>query len=126
MSKAIARGMSEQEARAMLRKRGILAFQAMAGMIPQKTDLIDNLPTFTALWNYQSEYWHRSWHGDTRGLKISRLSLKCDEPMCFDCADALELYIQPKREVIQIEFVPHWDNETCVFCGNECRDGIPF
>lgn len=126
MKKEITGGMSEQEVRVMLRKRGVLAFQALAGMIPQKTDLIDNLPTFRVVFNQMDTY--RIYRDMTsRRYHMARLSLKCEEPMCKYCADYLDLFVQPKRAMWQVNFMPHWQNETCCICGGICEDDdIPF
>lgn len=126
MRNMITGGMSEREARAMLQKRGILAFRAIAGMIPHKTDLIDNLPTFRVVSNYVETYTHYSLFR-ARKYEMARLLLKCNEPMCSYCADYLELFFQPNRAMWQIRFVPHWNDETCCLCGGGCfDDDIPF
>lgn len=127
MKNAITGGMSEQETREMLLKRGILAFQAIAGFIPQKTDLIDNLPTFSVVFNTMQEYWYDRKTGERHPYKMARLTLKCDEQMCKYCADYLELFFQPNRAMWQVTFFSHWQGETCCICGGICEDDeIPF
>lgn len=126
MRNMITGGMSEQEARKMLLERGIFAFKCLAGSLPQKTDLIDNLPTFSVQLNGMGEYRYDR-NGKKTPYRMARLTLKCDEPLCRYCADYLELFFQPNRAMWQIAFVPHWNYETCCLCGGVCDDDeIPF
>lgn len=126
MRNMITGGMSEREARAMLLERGIFAFKCLAGMIPQKTDLIDNLPTFSVSFN------NAHYYPGNRHITLYKLWLRCDEPMCNLCADNLELFLQPndhtlKRQFRFVHFIPHLnDNDICCLCGNVCYDVIPF
>lgn len=126
MRNMITGGMSEREARTMLLERGIFAFKCLSGMIPHKTDLIDNLPTFSVSFN------NAHYYPDSKHITLYKLWLRCDEPMCLTCADNLELFVQPNdhtlmRQFRYVHFIAHYnDGDICCLCGCACHDDIPF
>lgn len=128
MRKEISGGMTEQDARSMLKKRGILAFQTLAGNLPQKEPEIanfDDLPTFSVMHQYWY-YWGKG--SDYRGTHYC-IWLKCDEPLCAGCADKIEIWIEPHKRLWEqrwVQIKSHWDDEKCCVCGGICRDDIPF
>lgn len=127
MKNMITGGMSEDEARSMLLKRGIQAFKTVAGSLPQKEPEISkfgDLPMFRAFHNSQV------WDEDYEFVQYSySVWLQCEEPMCEICCDMLEIAIQP---VIATNFryvrIVAWydDKSLCACCGEVCRDDIPF
>lgn len=127
MNKAITGGMSEQEAREMLLKRGISALMALAGSLPQKEpdfSKFDDLPTFSVYHNNQ--FWNKNYPCI---LYSYSLWLKCDEPLCCDCCDMLELFTQPTMSgyLRTVHFMAWYDDKSvCVCCDKVCRDDIPF
>lgn len=110
-----------------LKKWAIAHFRVKAGYILPKMPLeFDDLPSFYV---FHNQYMIVSQnHSHSRHIaKYAQLWLKCNEPMCYRCADGLELLLQPNREFVQIRIQAHYSGKICSFCGMVCDDDeFPF
>jgi len=127
MKNAITGGMSEQDARAMLLKRGIVAFQAIAGSLPQKNSEIakfDDLPPFWFDSAYHDcfarlENASHDYIGALHGINI-----RFDVMICWECAHALRDYFNLLSPTIRL--FAHTHEGYCGLCGKWEHDDIPF
>jgi hypothetical protein len=115
---------SIEEAREMLLKRGIFAFQKTAGYVPPRAEKFDNTttfkevrvcaPTITPPRNCV-EVWF------TNSI-VFRSVIKCHEPLCRSCSEAINNYL---GSTIALYF--YFDNEErCCCCGDMIEDEFPF
>jgi hypothetical protein len=115
---------SIEEAREMLLKRGIFAFQKTAGYIPPRATEFDNLPTFNEvkLWSTPSKTPRNCviiWSTDSMTF---RSVIKCHESLCRSCSEAINNYL---GSTIALYF--YFDNEErCCCCGDMIEDEFPF
>lgn len=115
---------SIEEAREMLLKRGIFAFQKAAGYIPPRAAEFDNTTTFKEVRVcvptippsrncYEIQ--------DTNSI-IFRSVIKCNESLCQSCSEAINDYL---GSTIALYF--YFDNEErCCCCGDMIEDEFPF
>ena len=116
---------SDDDVKEYLLKRGISAFMRAAGAMQSKVELseFDDLPTFSVVSNERRNAY---WSNREPQMHYYVLWIKCDEPMCNNCTDLLELAVQPKRLVIQFKVLAHNNDEKCVFCDGMCDDRLHF
>jgi hypothetical protein len=124
MRKIISGGVSETEIRKFLQKRGISVLMSHAGMIPQKTNLVDDLPMFYLpdwpVYNTKEFHWF-----DTK-LSITCVIrwLKCTEPLCFHCREEIIDHTNMYKARINLHY--SYAGEKCCLCDGICDDSIPF
>jgi hypothetical protein len=111
---------SIEDAREMLLKRGIFAFQKTAGYVPPRAEKFDDLPTFKeGNLNSRREFRINTW------LSYSMIFvsvIKCHEPLCRKCSKALNNYL---GSTIALYF--YFDNEErCCCCGDMIEDEFQF
>jgi hypothetical protein len=104
---------SIEEAREMLLKRGIFAFQKTAGYIPPRAAEFDNLPTFNEvnLYYYLQRNCKEYWFADST---IFRSWLKCNEPLCGPCSLAINGWLGETMSL----YVYLESNSRCCCCGD--------
>ena len=123
MKKIITGGLSDEEARAILRKRGISALMRFAGMIPQKADKFDDM-----VWRVIRNEKFNALRANYVEKKFDRFGeyhetyLDNGEDLCFDCAWLLREYFGFQ---IYFQYVQDYDM-ICECCGGRCDEGIPF
>lgn len=125
MRNEITGGMSEQEVREMLLKRGVRAFMAIAGSLPQKCENGVNYPEFTLNHNWyggaypttEAELW-----GDDRMGEVIGVHIQASMNWCFMCS--WEFRQTVNHDTLSIHF-PHNSVYPCDLCG-VMFDDIPF
>jgi hypothetical protein len=123
---------TDAEMKRFLLKHAINGLQKQAGFVPEKTDLIDNEPTFAAKSQKTSRVVNMRLVDAKQNPRYGSVAsyvlyLRCEETMCWECAKKLKLFLNGKS-MLHFVFVGHgYLGGDCTLCGKECRDQpFPF